>query len=397
MTFLEKKDIILNALIERKGLQHLTNVIAETLKNPFFIYDISGKILAKSQDEKSCAVWEELLPEGYLDSDNMKIAEQAGIIEKIMKNDEPVHGNFSFCPYGFWGCRIRDKDGAVGVATIVEENPLQDGDSELLVTACKAILFEMLYWERTSMQVTPYFSVLKDIIEKTTSDNEIRERCQVLHLKFPKVMRLLGIKFSEYKKNSLSLFFLRETLLSSIPPCYCIIYDESLLIILSEQYFNKPLLEKIRKVFSNDAVRIGVSRIFTDILGLSNAFMEMKAIQSVYQKLGIEKPLTYYEDILLYHFMELASKENDLSLFCAPIVYQLERYDQENGTLLKQSLEAFVESSRNIQRAANRLHIHKNTLYYRLKRAEELFGLDLEDENLCFTLQFSFRMQRMIK
>lgn len=397
MTFSEKKEVILNALIERKGLQYLTDTVARTLKNPFFIYDISGKILAKSQEEKSGEIWKELLPGGHLDSNNMKMAEQAGIIEKIMRHDEPVHGKFPFSKYSFLGCRIRDKDGTVGVATVVEKEPLFEEDRELLVIACKAILFEMLYRERTAMQTTPYFSLLKDVIENTASENEIRERCQVLHLKFPKAMRLLGIKFSDYKKNSLSLFFLKETLLASIPPCFCIIYDESLLLIMSEQYFNKALLNMIQQVFPNDDTRIGVSRIFKNILGLRGAFEEMRAIQSVYQKLDLERPLTYYEDIQLYHFMEIASKENDLNLFCSPLVHQLDRYDKENGTLLKQGLEAYVESSRNIQRAADKLHVHKNTLYYRLKRAEELFELDLNDEDLCFNLQFSFRMQRMIK
>lgn len=397
MSFSEKKDIILNALIERKGLQYLTDMVAETLRNPFFIYDVSGKILAKSQNRKSHEVWEELLPGEYLNADNIKMAEQAGIIERIMSQDEPVYGEFPFSQYRFLGCRIRDKDGTVGVATVVEKEPLLEEDGELLVIACKAILFEMLYQERTAMQTTPYFSLFKDIIENTVSENEIRERCQVLHLKFPKAVRLLGIKFSDYKKNNLSLYFLRETLLASIPPCFCIIYDESLLLIVSEQYFNKALLNIIRQVFPNDDTRIGVSRVFTNILGLRDAFGEMKAIQSVYQKLNLDKPLTYYEDILLYHFMEIASKENDLNLFCSPIVYQLDKYDQENGTFLKQSLEAYVESSRNIQRAADKLHVHKNTLYYRLKRAEELFELDLNDENLCFTLQVSFRMQRMAK
>ena len=393
----EKKDTILNALIERKGLQYLTDTVSETLNNPFFIYDISGKILAKSQNAQSRKVWEEILPSGHLDAENMRITEQAGILEKIMDGDTPVLGKFPYSRFQFLGCRIRDKDGAVGVATVVGKNPLQDRDPELLVIACKAILFEMLYRERTAMQTIPYYSLFKDIIENTVSENEIRERCHVLHLTFPDSMRLLGIKFQDIRRNSLSLYFIREKLLSSVPPCFCILYDESLLLVLAEKFVNEALLGTIRRVFPDDDTRIGISRAFSDILELRRAFGEMKAIQSVYQKLGIEKPLTYYEDILLYHFMELASKDNDLNLFCAPVIYQVERYDQENGTALKQSLEAFVESSRNIQRAAQKLHVHKNTLYYRLKRAEELFGLDLEDENLCFTLQFSFRMQRMIR
>ena len=255
----------------------------------------------------------------------------------------------------------------------------------------------MLYRERTAMQTIPYFSVLKDVIEENASENEIVERCKVLNLKFPKTMRLLGIKFSEIQKNSLSLYFLRQNLLGSIPECYCIIYDESLILIIADKYVNEILFAQIRKVFFNDDTRIGVSRTFSSILDLKNAFNEMRAIQSVYQKLGLDKPLTYYEDILLYHFMETASKETDLNMFCSPIINILEKYDDENGTVLKESVEAYLESSRNIQKASEKLHIHKNTLYYRLKRAEELFDLNLNDENLCFTLQFSFRMKRMIK
>lgn len=392
-----KKDIILNALIERKGLQYLTDMVSETMNNPFFVYDISGKILSLSQDTQSCEVWKELLPEGYLDSENMRIAEQAGLIEKIMSGDTPVLGVVPYSPFRLLGCRIRDKDGAIGIATIVEKNPLQEADPELLVIVCKAILFEMLYRERTAMQNIPYFNLFKDIIEDTAAKNEIKERCQVLHLKFPRTMRLLGIKFSDVHRNSLSLNFLRETLLTVMPPCYCIIYDESLILILADKYLNKSLLDTVRKTFPNDEIRIGVSRIFTGILNMKGAFEEMKAIQSVYQKLNLEKPLTYYEDVLLYHFMEIASKETDLKMFCSPILYQLARYDEENKTLFGQSIEAYLEASRNMQRAAQKLHIHKNTLYYRLKRAEELFDLDLNDENLCFTLQFSFRMQRMIK
>ena len=397
MTFFEKKDRILNALIDRKGLQYLIDVISATLDNPFYVYDISGKVLAKSQDKESKAIWAELLPGGCLDANNIKMAEQAGVIEKIMNNDEPVWGNFVFSSYNFWGCRIRDKGSIVGVSTIVEIRPMPAENGELLVIACKAILYEMLYRERTAMQTIPYFSLFKDIIENTVSKHEIRERSQVLHVKFPKVMRLLGIKFSDHRNNSLSLYFLRETLLASIPPCFCIIYDESLLLMLSEQYFNKALLNTIKQMYPSDDTRIGVSRPFTSILGLRRAFEEMKAIQSVYQKLEMDKPLTYYEDILLYHLMEIVSKENDLSLFCSPIIYRIEEYDQENKTQLKESLEAFLESSRNIQKAADKLHVHKNTLYYRLKRLEELFELNLNDENLCFTLQFSYRMRRMIK
>ncbi|OFV69218.1 PucR family transcriptional regulator [Acetobacterium wieringae] len=396
-TYSERKDKILNALIDRRGLQHFTDLAAEVMNNPLFIYDVSGKILAKSQIDGHKEIWEELLPQGYLNSEKSIITENSGVMKKLMEEDTPVIGEFSYSQFRFLGCRVRDKHGVVALVTIVEKEAFSSEDSDLLVIVCKAILFELLYQERTAMQTIPYFRIFKDIIEATASTSEIRERCRALHLDFPESMRLLGIKIDDSKNNTLSLFFLRETFLASVPFCYCIIYDESLIMVISEKHFSKSYLSKVQNIFSNYEIRIGVSTRFADILDVKSAFQEMQAIQSVYQKLNVEKSLIFYEEILLYHFMELASKEYDLNKFCLPILRTIEEYDNQNGTLLENSLEAYLEAGRNIQKASDRLHMHKNTLYYRLKRIEDFFDLDLDDENLCFNLQFSLRMKRMAR
>lgn len=52
-------------------------------------------------------------------------------------------------------------------------------------------------------------------------------------------------------------------------------------------------------------------------------------------------------------------------------------YDQERGTQLTRSLQAFLEENRSWQRAAARLHVHKQTLVYRMSRVEELSGRSL--------------------
>ena len=65
-SFIERKDTILNALIERKGMQYLTDVAATTLGNPLMLFDISGKVLAVSRWPGNDRIWEQLLPEGHL-------------------------------------------------------------------------------------------------------------------------------------------------------------------------------------------------------------------------------------------------------------------------------------------------------------------------------------------
>jgi PucR family transcriptional regulator, purine catabolism regulatory protein len=52
-------------------------------------------------------------------------------------------------------------------------------------------------------------------------------------------------------------------------------------------------------------------------------------------------------------------------------------YDQEHQSTLVQSLQVFLEENRSWQRAAPRLHVHKQSLVYRMNRVEQLTGRSL--------------------
>lgn len=394
--FSQRKDMLLNALIERKGLQYLTNTAAQALGNPIFLYDMSGKILAMSEAEGHQNVWEELFPHGHLVSKHMSITERSGVIKKLIENDTPVIGQFSYSRFRFLGCRVRDKDSAVAIATLVELQPFHPEDSELMVIFCKAVLFELLYRERTAMQKIPYFGLLKDIIENSVTQSEITERSNSLRLRFPEKMRLIGIAFTGTINQTLSLHLLRENLLATVPFGYCIIYNDTLLLLLSEEYITDTQLNQIQSVCTSYDIAIGISTEFSDIMFLHNAYQQMIAIKRINQQLGEHPAVSYYEDVLIYHLAMLAGKDCDLSQFCLPVIREIELYDQQHDTLLLEGLQGYLESGRNIQKAANALHMHKNTLYYRIKRIEELFHLDLSSEDLCFNLQYSLRIKKLI-
>lgn len=54
-------------------------------------------------------------------------------------------------------------------------------------------------------------------------------------------------------------------------------------------------------------------------------------------------------------------------------------YDAAHDTHLIESLQVFLQENRSWQRAARRLHIHKQTLIYRMRRVEELTSRSLSD------------------
>ncbi|WP_173434264.1 PucR family transcriptional regulator [Allosalinactinospora lopnorensis] len=64
-----------------------------------------------------------------------------------------------------------------------------------------------------------------------------------------------------------------------------------------------------------------------------------------------------------------------------PRIDRLIEHDTGSGSDLVPSLLAYLEDFGDVRRTAGRLHIHPNTLRYRLRRAESVSGLDLSDPN----------------
>lgn len=398
MGFSEKKLIILSALVERGGLQHIINVASKILCNPIFVYDLSRKILAKSDSSpEDKETWAQLFPDGYMMFNNLVEVENAGVYTQIFSSDKPVFGKFNFFPKRFLGCRIRDKSSIVGIVTLVENNPIQDDTLELLVILCKAVLYEMLYIDRAiAMQKTPYFNLFKDLIENNVTKQEIHERITSLCTTFYDKMRLMLIQYSS-QSPGLSIYYIRESLDSSLHSSYSIIYDDAILLVLDDSFDHEFVLTTVNKCFSGISIRIGVSRVFNQITALPDAYRQAKSAIRINKKLNNGTTISFYDDIYIYHFFEIAAKECNPRDFSDPVIEILKTYDKENETCLKDTLETYLDFGRNIHKTAKQMYLHKNTLYYRIHKIEELCSINLDDERICFNLQFSFKLLRLIE
>lgn len=70
--------------------------------------------------------------------------------------------------------------------------------------------------------------------------------------------------------------------------------------------------------------------------------------------------------------------------------------DRRNGDVLIQTLEVFFACNGNLSAAARELHLHRNSLLYRLHRARELLGHDLDDPELRLALQLAIKGRRVL-
>lgn len=84
-----------------------------------------------------------------------------------------------------------------------------------------------------------------------------------------------------------------------------------------------------------------------------------------------------YKSVMAYLFLK---QHHPTSLkLVHPAILQIKKYDQEHSSEYYETLRAYLLYHRNYSLMAKRLHIHKNTVSYRMQRLIELFEIDLTD------------------
>lgn len=107
---------------------------------------------------------------------------------------------------------------------------------------------------------------------------------------------------------------------------------------------------------------------------LGDALEEVRLLVDLGRRLGRSgelHPEEHVSELLLARSPRLAS------LLRERAIGPLERHSPRRGSDLLETLETFLDCQLDRRRSAEKLHVHPNTLDYRLRRAEELTGLRL--------------------
>ncbi|MCU1668836.1 MAG: hypothetical protein JWP40_1763 [Blastococcus sp.] len=78
----------------------------------------------------------------------------------------------------------------------------------------------------------------------------------------------------------------------------------------------------------------------------------------------------------------LTSQSEDLQRWIARVLGNLAA-DDPGTRELRETVRVFLESAGSYNRAATQLHLHKNTVYYRVRKAEQLRGRPLREDRLA--------------
>jgi purine catabolism regulator len=116
------------------------------------------------------------------------------------------------------------------------------------------------------------------------------------------------------------------------------------------------------------------------------------------QLFGSERVLAF-NDLGVYRLLLLLRDQPELWTFYQETLAGLAAYDAQQRSELLHTLEAYFNNLGNLRRTADAIHVHRNTLLYRLERIKEISGSEnfLTSPDEYFALWLALKAHRVLK
>ncbi len=144
---------------------------------------------------------------------------------------------------------------------------------------------------------------------------------------------------------------------------------------------------------SSEVVSMGVGRIRAGLEGIRQSHQDARQALTIGRRLHGPGNVTLFERLGVYRLIYAAEQLPELRTFQDEALGTLVEYDHQHGADLIRTLEAFFAANCSPKEAAALLHVHRNTVLYRLERIAEITGLDLNSSDVRLRLHLALHVR----
>ncbi|HEU5228083.1 MAG TPA: helix-turn-helix domain-containing protein [Ktedonobacteraceae bacterium] len=140
----------------------------------------------------------------------------------------------------------------------------------------------------------------------------------------------------------------------------------------------------------------GIGRIARKLEGIPPSAREAQQALEIGRRLFGEGKIHSFARLGVYRLLFYLDGQRDLESFYQETLGPLLNHDSRDNTLLE-TLEGFFRCNGNLSETARTMHLHRNSLLYRLGRIEEILGASLDDPELRLSLQIALKIHHLQK
>jgi DNA-binding PucR family transcriptional regulator len=393
-----------NLVLNGEGLQSVLNYIHQTINQPALLFDDLGELIASAYDS---SVSKELI--NY-------IKLQAIQIILSMENSRSVteielYGE----SYQLIALSLGAKPKSLGVLIIVSRHKMDDLDIAALEHACTVISLELVKEQAVFDTQQRLRGELASKLFSGQMDETLLRKAKNLHLDPNRDYVTLAIDFGNSHKLKISgenllrnfLQAAQRIFLNHNPNGMAVKIENQIVVLLSYDQKQtssaivthlKSLARSYLKEIStkyNIQPSIGIGRIKHGLNYVHHSFKEATNCIKFMKTYRFDDKILSYTDLGVQRFI-LQNSEEELVDFIYEVLGSLIEYEKSRKGDLLMTLFVYLEQNQNTKKAADALHIHTNTLNYRLKRIEEILAIDLTDGKQLFNIHLALNIYQYV-
>ncbi len=181
-------------------------------------------------------------------------------------------------------------------------------------------------------------------------------------------------------------------------------FDQNKLILLintnkdqpkdSISFFIQSFTADMKDRFNVMICTEGCGTLYSDYIDTYKSYSEALEVISLKKRYKNELANVYwYDELGFYQYLPIINEKRTSQTKQLPIgLKTLKKYDEEHQTQLYDTLETYLTNNSNPAVTAITLHIHPNTLSYRLKRIADISHYDLKDNKITSHLLLEIKL-----
>ena len=384
-------------------LKQLINQAAVLLRNPVVILDANCKILASSEAYMVEDVfWLQNMVKGYCAYE--QIIELQSFMDSHPKalGGEPFIITSSFSANRLFVSKLQTEEENMGIQIVFETTtPFSKMNRKLfsLIAGLTTVVIHGNYEKNRTLNEYSEDNILIECLSgELKSYAGYQERIRNSPFQEPSLYRVILIEVEHFENFDPRKVILRTYFSGLFRRSWMLWYRGNVVSIVDvkDAVDIQSVLEKGSSFFQEKSLRFGISDVFENIYNIEQYYHQGLSALWLSTRLKPQQMFAYYNDYKFYEMARLVLTQPNPHQYLNQKLIEIWEYDRKYNTEYYHTLREYLFSGQNLSKTAKALHVHKNTVSYRINKAKTLFSIHFDCVEEIFCLMYSFYMKDLM-
>lgn len=163
---------------------------------------------------------------------------------------------------------------------------------------------------------------------------------------------------------------------------------------VNEEKWYQGLCKEIQLKSSGSKLKIGISKVAESLDRLPVAYDEANFSLEI-GEIVEEGNIHFFNNLMVYYVLYEMCRSPVLIRLYESTIKKLREHDLKNSSELVKTLSSYIENNYNVYKTAEDLFIHRNTLYKRLRKIDNILDLNMKESEKRLVLSMSLKLNNL--